>query len=231
MLQFIFMRKTFYLSTVFLFLFIFLFKTNFVYADAPIKTIEEEIGFAQINPGSNILYSLKMLKEAIEMKMAVTPNIKSARYLEFATRRIREARSLHRDQRESLIEATLERYWVHMQNILGNFDLKNERVALETTEQVYKHLYILNQLYPELSDKRAKTSVRLAIYRISKWQGDVISRLNQISQSVIERRVIEHEKLACNFQTKEASREGLNRIEKEVLSGRAIECEKSLISD
>lgn len=229
MLQFTFMRKFFYLSAVFLFLFIFLFKTNLVYADAPIKTIEEEIGFAQINPGSNILYSLKMLKEALEMKIAVTPNIKSARYLEFATRRIREVRSLQRDGKEDLIEGTLERYWVHMQALQGNFDLKNDRVALETTEQVYKHLYILNQLYPQLSDKRAQMSVRLTITRISKWQADVILRLNQISQSVIERRVIEYQKLACDFQIKEASAEGLNRIEKEVLSGRVVECEKSLI--
>lgn len=223
------MRKTFYLSAVFLFLFIFLSQNNFVYAQDRTKTIEEEIGFAQINPGSNILYSLKMLKESLEMKTAGTSNIKSARYLEFSTRRIREVRSLHRDNRENLIESTLERYWVHMQNLLGNFDIKNERVTLETTEQVYKHLYILNLIYPELSDKRAKMSVRLTIYRISKWQADVVLRLNQISQSVIERRVIEHQKLACDFQIKEASSEGLNRIEKEVLSGRAVECEKSLI--
>lgn len=211
---------------------VFLFPTfNSVYADAPIKTIEEEIGFAQIHPGSNILYSLKILKESLEMKMAGTPNIKSARYLEFATRRIREVRSLHRGARENLIESTLERYWVHMQSLQGNFDLKNERVVLETTEQVYKHLYILEQLYPDLKDKRAKMSLRLAINRISKWQSDIISRLNKLSQNALEGRVIEHQKLACSFQIKEASAEGLNRIEKEVLSSRAIDCQNSLVQN
>lgn len=229
MIQFIFMRKFSYLLSVFLFLFIFLFQTNLVYANAPSKTIEEEIGFAQIHPGSNILYSLKMLKEIIEIKTAGTPNIKSARYLELATRRIREVRTLQRDGRENLIEGVLERYWVYMDQLRGSFNLKDERVTLETTEQVYKHLYILDKLYGTLTDKRAKMSVRLAINRISKWQADVILRLNELSQSAIERRVVEHQKLACDFQIKEASVSGLNRIEKELLSGRAIECEKSMI--
>lgn len=207
--------------------FIFVSANNLVYALS--RTIEEEIGYAQIHPASNILYSLKMLKESLESKLATTTNVKAARNLEFATRRIREVRELAKINKEEMIEATLERYWVSMQDLLGSTNLKDERLAQETTEQVYKHLYILEQIYPDLKEKRAKMSVRLAINRISTWQGEIIKRLNKLSQNAIEARVLLHQKLACGFLIKEASSSALSETDKEIISNRINLCQKSLI--
>jgi len=115
-----------------------------------------------------------------------------------------------------------------MQDLRGTVNLKDERIAQETTQQVYKHLYILNQLYPSLEYGRAKMSVRLVINRISTWQNDLAQRLNQVSQNAIAAKVLENQSLACNFLVKEASNSALNRIEKELFTSRAQNCINSL---
>ncbi len=64
-----------------------IFSCNNVFA------IENDIGFSKITPDSPI-YFLKALRENFELKLALTPHVKLVRQLEFATRRLREAKTL-----------------------------------------------------------------------------------------------------------------------------------------
>ena len=53
---------------------------------------DNDIGYSKLDPSSPV-YFLKVIRENIEMKTAVTQRVKWLRSLEFTTRRLREARS------------------------------------------------------------------------------------------------------------------------------------------
>lgn len=81
-----------------------------------------DIGVSKITPAS-FFYFLKTVRENLEMKLALTPHVKLIRQLEFATRRLRETKSLV-GGREDLIQPTMERYWSYI-NSLPDKDLKD----------------------------------------------------------------------------------------------------------
>ena len=82
---------------------------------AEILPTGNDIGISKITPAS-FFYFLKTIRENLEMKMALTPHVKQIRLLEFATRRLREAKSLI-GIKEDLISPTLERYWFHINSL------------------------------------------------------------------------------------------------------------------
>lgn len=233
------MRITILPLTIILSAVLFLSGCNLVYAKGSEvasesvslqKTIEDEIGYSIIHPAS-FLYFLKMAREDIELKMAQSSSVKAVRFLEFATRRIREVKALSRAEKEDLIEPALERYWTHLQDLLGNFNSLDLRRNSEIEWQVYQHLYILNNLYPSITNNRARIGIRRTIYRISTWQtkfGQILAENKQADTAV---RVYEHRKMACNFLSKEASSPDLNEVEKGVFLERAKKCVQSLQTD
>lgn len=183
--------------------FVFLSSCNTVYA------LENDIGFSRIDPSSPI-YFLKTIRENLEFKLALTPRVKLLRQLEFATRRLREARTLVNENVE-LIPITLERYSFLINN-LPDKNLEDSEVLTRIKESLAVHLDSLYVMYNQLSNPRAKIAIRATVNRI-------IHRAD----------IPQYAKLpACNFLVKEASSSALNSTEKFVLTDRAQKCLKSL---
>lgn len=206
---------------------VFASETNTASSSAATKTIEDEIGQSIIHPAS-FFYFLKMFREEIEMKTAQTSSAKMARYLEFATRRIREVRALISVNREDLIEPTLEKYWIHLEDLIEAFNSSDLRRNSEIEWQVYEQLYILNKVYSQMTNKWAKIAIRRTIYKISGWDSSFAGKLIKLGQTQVVRMVYEHQKIGCDFLEKVASDSALNEVEKSLFSERAGKCNEVL---
>lgn len=132
-----------------------------------VYALENDIGQSRIDPSSPF-YFLKVVRENIEFKLAVTDRVKALRDLEFATRRLRESRALISKDQE-LIVPTLEKYKYHIKNLdylLNEKKLKDEEVLIRTRQSLVVHLEILSRLYQTLSSARAKMAVRSLMNKI-----------------------------------------------------------------
>ncbi len=184
---------------------IFLVSCNTAYA------FENDIGQSQIHP-VHPFYFLKTVKEGLEMSLALTPRVKSIRNLEFATRRLREAKTLVPMQRQDLIEPTLERYWYYISQ-LHDEDLKDQEVAVSIKQSLVIHLKTLEKIYSQVSNPRAKMSIRSTLNRLM-GRGDIPddARLP-----------------VCNLFIFEASTAAnLNETERIILTERSQKCLESL---
>lgn len=189
--------------TLTLFGFIFLGSANLAYAQ------DSDIGQSQIHP-AHPLYFLKAIKEKMEEYFAKTPKVKMVRQLEFATRRIREVKSLSSEYKSrdlDLIPTTLERYWFHMNTVI-QYRPKEEWLTLLLNYTIATHLNVLENIYGSIDEKRAKMSIRTAIYRI----------LNN-SDTGGEPRL-----KGCEFLSREASSAALNEVERAIYKERAQKC-------
>ncbi|MEK7617062.1 MAG: DUF5667 domain-containing protein [Patescibacteria group bacterium] len=170
-----------------------------------------DIGQSQIHP-SHPLYFLKTVRENLEMHFAQTPRVKMVRQLEFATRRLREVKTLLQIKDWDLVEPTMERYWFHMNTVL-KYRPREEWLTLLLNYTISTHLNVLENIYGRMNEKRAKMSVRTTVHRILKYSD-----------------IIEAPRLkGCDFLAKEAtSSSDLNQTERVILSERAEECFKRL---
>lgn len=194
------MKVTFVLAITSLLFFVLFSSCNAVYA------LEENVGFARISPSSPI-YFLKTIREDLELKFAGTTRTKIIRQMEFATRRLRESKSLVGTKDEDLIQATLERYWYNLSHVL-NFTPKDKELALLTNHVVGVHLKELENMYTQLKSDRAQLSIRSAV-----------NRLMQNSEASGSTRF-----LGCNFLLKESSSSALTQAERVILKERGDSC-------
>ena len=183
----------------------------------------DALGQSQINPSST-LYFLKAVREVIELKFAATTNTKAFRQLEFATRRIREVKSLVKTPRQDLIEPTLYRYLYHLQELNGLVNLKDNDSAAQVIDVVGLHMTILQAVYDQVSDLRSRMSIRVTVNRLSEWDQQLIGRLDLVKQTSLIDKVTALKLSGCNFLAREASSPVLNEVEKTVLSERAQKC-------
>lgn len=179
-----------------------------IFISSPAAFALEDIGYSKLHPASAI-YFLKTIRENLEFKFALTPRVKMLRQLEFATRRLREAKTLVGISQE-LIPPTLERYSAHLNN-LPDQNLTDEELFTRIQESLNIHLEVLLQIYSG-ANPRAKMAIRSAMNRII--------RRNDVSASA--------KRPVCNFFSKEASASSLNQTEQSVLSTRADKCFDSL---
>ncbi len=197
---------------------VLIFSANSVFAteasfsatySATLAPTGNDIGVSKITPDS-FFYFLKTVRENIEMKLAFTPHVKLIRQLEFATRRLRETKSLVGD-REDLIPPTLERYWSYI-NSLPDKDLEDEEVAVRIKETLTVHLEVLEQIYDKITNKRAKMSIRATVNRIvQRLDVPIFARFP-----------------ACTFLEKEATSSALTEPERQILIERANSCFKEI---
>lgn len=163
-----------------------------------------DLGQSQIHP-AHPLYFLKAVREGLEMHLAQTSKIKAIRQLEFATRRIREIRSLTHVNRQDLIHSTLERYWVH---VLSSLSKGEAELGGEITNSLVVHTQTLEGIYLKLSNLQAKMAVRSTLNRI----------MERVKLPISARMSI------CNLFIKEASSSALTETEQMVLKTRAEKC-------
>lgn len=169
---------------------------------------ENDIGQSQIHP-AHPLYFLKTVRESLEMSLALTPRVKLIRQLEFATRRLREVKALISNNRQDLIEPTLERYWFHIRVLLDEGS-KDPELILRIKESLVVHLKTLDSIYAQLSNQEAKRAVRSALNR-------VVDRADIPDFARIP---------VCDFFAKESSSSALNQTEQVILKERSKNCLK-----
>lgn len=168
-----------------------------------------DIGVSKITP-SSFFYFLKTVRESLEMKLAFTPHVKRIRQLEFATRRLRETKSLV-GGREDLIPPTLERYWSYI-NSLPYKNLEDSEVAIRIKETLTVHLEVLEQIYDKITNKSAKMSIRATVNRI----------VQRLDVPIFARFPV------CKFLEKEATSSALTEPERQILLNRANNCFQNL---
>lgn len=209
------------LNTVLLFSFCLLVLSSSVYAQ------NDDIGSSIINPASPF-YFLKGIREVWELKFAATPQTKSIRQLEFATRRIREVKSLASSPHENLIEPTLAKYLAILQKLNSAVILSDENIASPITNEIILHAKILQQVYGQVTDPRARMSIRATIYRLLERNLELIREFNKFSKPHLAEKIIASQNLNCQFLAKESTSSALNEVEKTVLSRRSKKCFESL---
>ena len=161
----------------------------------------EDIGYSKIHPASP-LYFLKTIRENLELKFAGSVRVKMLRQMEFATRRLREAKTLI-SVNQDLIPPTLERYSSSLNSL--------PKEILE--KDVSNHLEVLQQMHKS-SSSLSKMAIRSAMNKI-------INRADVPAAAKLT---------VCKFFLKEASSSALNQTEQVVLKDRAQSCLSPLIS-
>lgn len=197
------MRITIIPLAFFLSAIIFLTSCNVAYAK------ENDIGQSQIHP-AHPLYFLKTIRESLELKFAGTKRVTFIRRLEFATRRLREVKSLINVGNFELIIPTLERYWSEVSS-LPQKDIEDQEIVKMIQDNLIIHLEVLKEVYDKVDNLRAKMAIRSVVNRI-------IQRADVPNYGRLP---------VCNFLAKEASASSLNEVEKAILSERAESCFKN----
>lgn len=185
-----------------------------------------EIGESLIHPGSP-LYFLKALRERIETQFTTTREAQAFREVEFAQRRLRETRALVRVKRHDLIPPTLERYKAHLQEAggLASFD---EDLAVRVGEAVSRHLDVLQRVYDQVGNPRAKVAIRAAIEKAEEHNRKLTAKLDLVYQQQLIRKVALRQALACRFFEREASSSALNDTEREFMRQRVGVCKEDI---
>ncbi len=182
------------------------FSSNIIFAEdasfsasysAQIQPTGNDIGVSRVTPDSS-LYFLKTVRENIELRLALTPHVKLVRQLEFATRRLRESKSLV-GTHEDLIIPTMERYWYHL-----------SRLPVIDSATLIIHLEVLQNIYDRLINPQAKLSIRSVINKTSKRPD--LPTFAKIS--------------VCFFLQKEATNSAITETERAILLERAGDCFK-----
>lgn len=175
-----------------------------VFSTCPAFAQEDNIGTSIIYPASPF-YFLKTIREGLELKFALTPHSKMLRQLEFATRRLREVKTLL-SKDEELIPPTLEKYNFYISLFPEN--LGDQNVSERIKESLVIHLKTLQEIYTQVSSARSKIAIRSTLYKIIK-RADVP----------------DYAKLpVCSLFAKEASSSALNDTEKKVYLERSKTC-------
>lgn len=176
-----------------------------------------DIGESSISPDST-LYFLKAIREKIELALAGNKEVKAQRQLEFATRRLREVNALVKNKRQDLIDSTLERYKSALSET-ENLVSQNNNLKIKVGEAVARHLDVLQRVYDQVGNPRAKQAIRAAILRAEEHNRLLLQKLDKPSR--------ERQALACRFLAKEASGSGLTDTEKVYLGQKAKDCQKN----
>ena len=183
-----------------------LFTAVFLSSCGNVFALEENVGVAKIDPSSPS-YFLKTIREGIELKFAATVKTKLIRHLEFATRRLREAKSLVGGKNEELIQAGMERYWSSLTQVLS-YEAKDEELTILSNHVSAIHLKELMLLYSKLSNPKAKLGVRSIIHRLLQ-DSEIKGGLRDSG---------------CNFLLSESSSSALTQSESVIYKERALKC-------
>lgn len=185
-----------------------------------------DMGESLIHPASP-LYFLKAIREKIEFALAGTKETKAQRQLEFSQRRLREVNALVKQKRQDLIDSTLERYKAALSET-ENLVAQNEDLKMKVGEAVARHLDVMQRVYDQVGNPRAKQAIRAAILRAEEHNILLLQKLDLISQQKLIRKTARQQALACRFLAKEASGSGLTDTEKVYLGQKVKDCQKNI---
>lgn len=197
------------------------FTPSIVFAEEP------ALGKSHISPAS-FFYFLKPIREILEIKFAGQADIKTLYELEFANRRIREVNSLVKTPHEDLIQPTLEKYWSGLQRFRDMANLKDGNMLERASDALIIQMGDLQKVYLQVSDLKARRSIRMTINKLSEWQSQLIDQLIMSGRPAKAGLVTDSSLSGCHFLSKEASSSALNEIERGVFVVRAEKCFSNL---
>ena len=185
-----------------------------------------EIGESLIAPNSP-LYFLKAIRERIEEKIASSREAKAITQVEFAHRRIRELRALVKNNHQDLIPPVMERYKAHIKEAEGMASFDDE-LAVKVGEAVSRHLDVLQRVYDQVGNPRAKAAIRSAIEKAEEHNRNLVAELDLVYQQQLIRKVALRQALACRFFEREASSSALNSTEREFMKQKVSTCKEDI---
>lgn len=163
-----------------------------------------DIGQSKISPASPF-YFLKVIKENFELKYT-DPAQTDLKQLEFTIRRLREVKALI-SKNEDLIEPTLIKFQQQLKQVTEAGKVK-PGTAAKIREDLINNLQVLQEIYDNIKNSRAKRAVRSTIYMMVQ-RADIGSSV-RLS--------------ACDFLAKQATASALNKTEEIVWQERAQNC-------
>lgn len=187
------------------------------------------IGESLIYPGTP-LYFLKSVVEKVEMKLASTNSAKAVRQLEFAQRRLREVNSLVKNKQQDFIPSALEQYKLALNQAL-KFANGNQDLEPKIGEDVSRHLDVLERVYDQVGNPRAKIAIKTAMEKAVELDRDLLGKLNLEHQQALISATATRQAFACKFFAREATSSALNEVEKEELGQQIKACEQSVKTD
>ena len=185
-----------------------------------------DIGYSLIAPNSP-LYFLKAIREKIETQLASSREAKAITRIEFAQRRLREVNALVKNQRSDFIPPTLERYKEYLQEA-GGLALYDEDLSVRVGEAVSRHLDVLQRVYDQVGNPRAKAAIRAAIEKAEEHNRILIGKLDLTHQQQLIGKVAVRQALVCRFFQREASSSALNDTEREFMKQKVGLCKDSV---
>ncbi len=185
-----------------------------------------EIGESKIAPNSPF-YFLKAIREKIENILASTPQSKVSLQLELAQRRLRESKSLVRDQKQDLLPSTLERYKLSLDDA-RNLAASNSLLGIQVGEVVSRHFDVLQRMYDSVGNPRAKQAIRAAIEKAQDENQHILDSLDLTSQQQLIRKIALRQALACQFLQRESSSSALNGTERQFLAHEVESCKEKV---
>lgn len=185
-----------------------------------------DLGYSLIAPNSP-LYFLKAIREKIEMALIDKRESRAIQEIEFAQRRLREVNALVRNKNQDLIPQTLEKYKAHLQDAVGlaSYD---EDLAVKVGDAVSRHLDVLERVYDQVGNPRAKAAIRAAIERAEEHNRLLLEKLDITHQQQLIRAVALRQALVCRFFEREASSSALNDTEREYMGEKLDLCKKEI---
>lgn len=178
-----------------------------------------QIGQAQLYP-STPLYSLKTIREGIELKFSATPRVKLIRYFEFSVRRLREVEALISKDKQGWIEPTLVSY---RQDVDTLYDLAAEDTDIWVADRLGEQLNWLVNRYDKLKDPRAQLAARASIERLVKHNSRMLAN-PKIDQGQLIGKIALDQSLGCLFLIKEATNSALTQAERVLIGDDATSC-------
>lgn len=180
------------------------------------------IGESLIHPASP-LYFLKTIRERIEAALTTTQEAKVMREVEFALRRLRETNALVKVKKQDLMDSTLEKYKFHLSRAFS-LARDSEDLQVKVGEATSQHLDVLQRVYNQVGNPRAKQAVRAALERAEEHNRLLLQKLSLVKQQQLIKAVALRQAFACKFLAREATASGLNDVEREVLHQKVKEC-------
>lgn len=185
-----------------------------------------DIGESLIHPASPLFF-LKALREKIEFALAGSTEVKAQRQLEFSQRRLREINALVKKNRQDLMDSTLERYKFHLSEA-QNLSNSREDLTAKVGEATARHLDVLQRVYDQVGNPRAKQAIRAAVERNEEHIRKLLQKLSLVEQQKLIRQTAKRQAMACIFLEREASGSGINDTERQYLGQKVKDCQQNI---
>lgn len=183
-----------------------------------------EVGDSLVSPSSPLFF-LKALREKIELYFVPNHLVQSQRELEFAVRRLREVKTLIEENREDLIEVTLQKYRNHLDQV-NKVGGGTAGLRVDLGSSAARHMYILQSLYYNTSNEAAKRAIRTSIGRILEYNWLLleneklpIAEYDQLVENVALRQIA-----GCQFLNEESNNTSINQSERAILKEYVQDC-------